>query len=245
MSFFEPSAETEKIVRFLRENTGNRHLMIGVSGGIDSSVVLKLASMAVDSNKIHAFFMPESSTSGGDSRDLHLLSENTGIPFATLEIDSIIESYVRLLGNQNKKALGNLKSRIRMTLLYFNSNLYNGLVLGTTNRSEYMTGYFTKFGDGACDIEPIMHLYKTQVKEIAEYLRLPDSIIRKPPSAGLWADQTDETELGISYAELDRILDMKHRGEQISGEKVVTVDNLISGSEHKRKPPLSIEFGKK
>ncbi len=242
MSFFNPSAETEKITKFLHDSAGSRPVVLGLSGGIDSSVVLKLCTLSFPAEQIHTFFLPEKGTPESDFKDIDLLLEGTGLKCRTIPIDGILDSYSAIIGKPDAASLGNLKSRIRMTLLYFYSNSLNGLVLGTTNRSEYMTGYFTKFGDGACDVEPIMHLYKTQVKEIALHLHLPDSIIRKPPTAGLWPDQTDERELGLSYAELDSILDRLDRGVEVSDEKLVTVNRLISGSEHKRNPPISLEF---
>lgn len=246
MGFFDPAAETDKIVEFLREFSGNRNVIIGVSGGIDSSVVMKLASIAFPRDRIYAFFLPETRTYEADSKDVGELSKSTGIAYRTLLIDPIVDSYIKVLNSDDKFALANLKARIRMTLLYYFSNIHNGIVLGTTNRSEYLTGYFTKFGDGACDVEPIMHLYKTQVREIAAYLGIPDNIISKPPSAGLWTGQTDEEELGISYSSLDAVLQKMDSGQPVdSPAEFQVVTELISRSEHKRNPPASMEFDRK
>ncbi len=246
MKFFDPTAETEKIVEFLKTEVGNRHAIIGISGGIDSSLVLKLASISLPGDRIHAFFLPEKRTPDADRKDVEELSVSTGIPYETIIIDPIVDSYRRATGNEDIRAIGNLKARIRMSLLYFYSNIYGGLVLGTTNRSEYMTGYFTKHGDGACDIEPIIHLYKTQEREIANRLGLPERIISKPPSAGLWSDQTDEEELGITYADLDSILQGIEEGNPVGKDNSVQiVRNLILQSEHKRIPPASIEIERK
>lgn len=243
MSFFDPAAETEKIIRFLQERVGGKHVIIGISGGIDSSVVLKISSLALKPESIHPFFLPEERTLQIDRTDVEELAKLSGVRYETKVIDPIVESFGTVLNSGSRTAMGNLKSRIRMTLLYFFSNMYDGLVLGTTNRTEHMTGYFTKYGDGGCDLEPIMHLYKTQVKEIAVHLGLPAHIINKPPTAGLWKDQTDEGELGISYRDLDLILQGMDSGiAPESDERVQIVNRLISESAHKRTLPESIEF---
>jgi NAD+ synthase len=146
-------------------------------------------------------------------------------------------------------AIGNLKARIRMSLLYYYANLKNYLVIGTGNKSEILIGYFTKHGDGACDMEPIGDLYKSEVFRLSEYLNVSEEILNKPPRAGLWANQTDEDEIGMSYSSLDKILylytekDMKNT--EIAQKLDISVDDVdmiitkIKRSEHKSKVPES------
>ena len=150
-------------------------------------------------------------------------------------------------GRENKTASGNLMARIRMCLLYYHANLSNMLVAGTGNKSEILCGYFTKYGDGGCDFLPIGDLYKTQVRELAEYMGIPGAIMEKVPSAGLWHGQSDEEELGITYELLDKILIELHDNEleipgvseklKIEKEVVERVEDLIKSSEHKRQMP--------
>jgi NAD+ synthase len=146
-------------------------------------------------------------------------------------------------------AVANLKPRIRMVILYEYANNHSCLVVGTTNRSEHEIGYFTKHGDGACDIEPIQHLYKTEIFELAKYLGIPDCIINKAPSADLWEGQTDEGEIGLTYKQLDKCLklwempdfdddDMKKVG--VTSKEVERVRSLLSKSGHKRRLPPCI-----
>jgi NAD+ synthase len=182
-------------------------------------------------------------TSRADHDDVKALSDKLGIIIQTIDITSPVESFRNLLGIRDMRFLGNVKSRVRMITLYYFSAFFNGLVVGTTNRSEYMTGYFTKFGDGACDIEPIMHLYKDEVRKIARYLRVPAHIIDKKPSAGLWESQTDEEEMGFTYDQLDSFL----RSHPSPGSGFVPgnpterrIFDMILKSEHKRHTPYSL-----
>jgi NAD+ synthase len=128
-----------------------------------------------------------------------------------------------------------------MSILYYQANTLDGIVIGTTNKSEFYTGYFTKFGDGGCDIEPILHLTKTEVRDLSAYLKLPQSIIVKPPSAGLWEGQTDEDELGIKYMDIDSAIEnLLIRRNQPSNPVEEKVSELVRASEHKRRLPESM-----
>ncbi len=128
-----------------------------------------------------------------------------------------------------------------MVILYYLANINDGLVIGTTNRTEYITGYYTKYGDGACDVEPIMHLLKFQVREMAKFLGVPESIIMKKPSAGLWENQTDEDEMGMSYDEMDEaIIRIFDRKEPPSGENDRKIMDMYGRSQHKRRMPASL-----
>ncbi len=224
---------------FLEKRTAGKPLIIAVSTGIDSAVVLMLCAR-MDRKSIHAYFMHDEATPESDFLDLAELEKSSGVSVEKFSIAEIEDSFQKTLNVKgDRKVLGNLKARIRMSILYYFANLYSGMVIGTTNRSEYLTGYFTKYGDGACDLEPILHLYKSEIKGIARYLGVPDSIIRKSPSAGLWPGQTDEAELGMTYDQLDIELRKAEEGSNRS-EVSENVLGLIRESEHKRRLPPSL-----
>ncbi len=196
----------EAIREFLKEKMGNAYAVVGISSGIDSSLVLTLLATAVDSDKIKAIFMPDKFTKKEDYGHVQLLSKSTGIKIDEINIEPIVESYRKVLQSDDKRLEGNIRSRIRANILYYYSNKLGGMVIGTTNRTEYLLGYYTKYGDGACDIEPIETLYKTDVRDMSKILKVPDPIIQKKPSAGLWENQYDEDELNMTYDEIDQIL---------------------------------------
>ncbi len=237
------STDLENIQNFLRANVGDRTVVIGVSGGIDSAVAFAISAKTFRPERIRAIFMPESPDEN-DLRDVRSLSAKFGVPVETLDIGDLLHSFIKKFNPSDKVAIGNLKARIRMIILYYFANSLNGLVLGTTNRTEFMTGYFTKYGDGACDLEPIMHLFKSDVREAASFLGVPEPIISRPPSAGLYEGQTDEKELGISYDRLDYILNkslFNGLNQEIPEEKRVI--DLLESSKHKRAMPKSLLTG--
>ncbi len=196
----------EAIREFLKEKIGSKYAVLGVSSGIDSSLVLTLLATSIDQDKIKAIFMPDRYTKQEDYDHIKMLSESTGVEIIEVNIENIFQSYRKILNSTDKKIEGNVRSRIRANILYYHANLLGGLVIGTTNKTEYLLGYYTKYGDGACDIEPIEGLYKTDVWDIASILKIPQSIIDKRPSAGLWEGQYDEEELKMNYREIDRAL---------------------------------------
>ena len=196
----------EAIREFLKEKIGSKYAVLGISSGIDSSLVLTLLATAIDQDKIKAIFMPDRYTKQEDYEHIKMLSESTGVEIIEVNIENIFQSYRKTLNSTDKKIEGNVRSRIRANILYYHANLLGGLVIGTTNRTEYLLGYYTKYGDGACDIEPIEGLYKTDVWDIASIMKIPQSIIDKRPSAGLWEGQYDEEELKMNYREIDRAL---------------------------------------
>ncbi len=230
--------ESKKILDFLGNSLKDKSAVIGVSGGIDSSLVLMMLREVVPEDRLKAIFMPDVSVGETDLKDILELEKVSGIRIQTIYIDNILKSYTSLLEIKDMKALGNVKSRVRMTILYYFANLNNALVVGTTNLTEYITGYFTKFGDGGCDLEPIIKLTKAQVRELAKEFNVPGSIIRKPPSAGLWKDQTDERELGYSYYVIDEEVQffVKH-GYFQHNEVGLRVKELYNESMHKRIMP--------
>ncbi len=229
---------TDKIQNFLKHHINNKKAILGVSGGIDSSLVLMLLKNSIQPDQIMAVFMPEIYTSEKDKNDIIQLENASGIPIKNVYIDNFVKSYESILEIKDKKLLGNIKSRIRMTILYYFANKEQGIVVGTTNLTEYITGYYTKFGDGGCDIEPLLQSTKTDVRSMSKEIGVPLPIIRKLPSAGLWTDQYDERELGFSYDELDSeieyFLSNKKFNDSIAGRKL---KSLYENSAHKRVMP--------
>lgn len=190
------------------EEAGVDGVVLGLSGGVDSSTVAFLCAEVLGGEKVLALSMPEEGTTNPQERkDARDVAEELGLDFRVLEISPILEKFEEIedFDEESRLPAANLRPRVRMTLLYYYANLLDRLVVGTSNRSEIRSGYFTKYGDGASDFEPLGCLYKTQVLELAKHLEVPEPIIRRPPSAGLWRGQTDESELGISYEQLDRI----------------------------------------
>ncbi len=229
----------EAIREFLKEKIGNAYAVVGISSGIDSSLVLTLLATAIDSDKINAIFMPDKFTKKEDYDHVQLLSKSTGIKIDEVNIEPIMESYRKVLQSDAKRLEGNIRSRIRANILYYYSNKLGGMVIGTTNRTEYLLGYYTKYGDGACDIEPIETLYKTDVRSIARILKLPDPIIQKKPSAGLWENQFDEDELNMTYDEIDQVLKDVFDLHILRGNYEKLVEIYLK-SMHKREMPRAM-----
>lgn len=197
-------------VQFIRdyvEQAGADGVVLGVSGGLDSAVCMALCAKAVDGEKsIAGLWMPYGDA---DTKYIDQIKKmyTPGI-IQTADITKTVDSFKTLTkSGKDKLRLGNIMARTRMTILYDFAKRFNLLVVGTSNRSEIMTGYTTKWGDGACDLAPIANLYKYEVVKMAKDLGVPDEIIQRPPSADLWEGQTDEDELGISYEDLDNILE--------------------------------------
>ncbi len=244
----------EKIVYFIKEKVDEANVggvVVGISGGVDSATTAFLAVKALGKDKVLGLIMPYYENQ--DVEDAKLVCETLGINYKIINIKPIVDAFEKNLDfKPNKITKGNIMVRTRMILLYAHANQYNLLVLGTSNKSELLTGYYTKWGDGASDYAPLINLYKTEVWEIAKRLGVPEKIIKKKPTAGLWIGQTDEDELGISYRLLDEILyrlvDLKMPKEKIAEElnipieKIKYVENLIKKSEHKRKLPVGPEI---
>lgn len=252
-----PKMDLEKtksdIVEFIKSKVDEANsdgIAIGLSGGIDSSLVAYLACEAVGKDNVFGIIMPSATTPTEDNIHGIEVAKNLGIDYKKIAIDSILNEYLSVTQLDNDDlAIGNLKARIRMSVLYYYANFKNYLVIGTGNKSEILIGYFTKHGDGACDMEPIGDLYKIEVFKLSEYLGISKQIIEKPPRAGLWNNQTDEDEIGMSYELLDEILylftekDMKNT--EIAEKLDISVDDVdmiitkINRSKHKSKVPES------
>jgi len=260
-SSFEIDCEAicSKIEKFIRDYVSQAKtngIVVGISGGIDSAVAAAISVRALGKEKVLGFILPSAKLDQSYEDDARKLAKQLGIKVKKIAISDLVEVFTKNVDNEiakNKLAVGNAMARFRMLLLYGYANHKNYLVLGTSNKTEIMVGYFTKYGDGGADFEPFGGLYKTHIRMLARYLDIPKEIIEKPPSAGLWEGQTDEGELGISFELLDKILlglKRKYPKEQIMKEleiDAVTVEKvqmMIKKTEHKRKMPPILEFEK-
>jgi NAD+ synthase len=259
-----PGRDQEKTVglisSFIDEKVKESHtsgVVIGLSGGLDSSTTAYLCAKTLRSDQILGIIMPTVTTSSEDVDDAIVVAEALGIEYEIIHVDNLITPFNDLCIHARDNvdlehrdiANANLKARIRMMILYYHANDLNRLVVGTGNRTELLVGYFTKYGDGGVDILPIGDLYKTEVRMLASQLRVPQKIIKKPPTAGLWAGQTDEDELGIKYELLDRMLYLmidKNLDDNdiaqklgISITEVLRIKMKINNSQHKSEPAQS------
>ncbi len=235
----------EKLISWIRDKVsaaGCKGIVVGMSGGLDSSVLAVLCQRAFPQNMLGVIMPCHSSQE--DEEHARTVANKFSIPTKTVVLDSVCDTLLNILpGGREEPAAkrlagANLKVRLRMLTLYYLANQLKYMVAGSSNRSELSTGYFTKYGDGGVDILPLGNLVKGQVRELASFLCIPQQIIDKPPSAGLWQGQTDEGELGLSYEELDRYL---VTGEA-STELREKIESMIAASNHKRLPPPVASF---
>jgi NAD+ synthase len=234
---------------FIREElakSGFSKGLLGLSGGLDSSVCAALAAQALGPGNVLGLLMPYGESFSGDRDDAGLIAGHLGIGTELVDIKPMIDAYFERHTADDKLRRGNKMARERMSILYDVSARDHSLILGTSNKTELLIGYGTIHGDMACAINPMGDLYKTQVRQLADHLGLPERVRTKAPTAGLWAGQTDEGELGMTYEELDKILyrlvDERERREEVlaAGFPPAKVDRilaLIRGSEFKRQPP--------
>lgn len=241
------------IVNFIQNKINEANacgLVIGLSGGIDSTLAVYLACEAIGKDKVFGIIMPSTTTPTEDKLHGTNIAQILGINYKEIAIDSVLDEF--LIVSQLKgdiKPVGNLKARIRMSIIYYFANSKNYLVCGTGNKSENLIGYFTKYGDGACDIDPIGELYKTNVYELSKFMSIPQEIIDKPPRAGLWNNQTDEDEIGMTYELLDKILylftEKKTGSVEIANKLNIDISEVemiikkVQTNEHKTKIPES------
>ena len=185
---------------------GFSRAVVGLSGGIDSALSCVLAAQALGPENVLAVRMPYQASSRDSLDHAQLLIDQLGVQSKTIEITDMVEPLIKLDPDMSKVRKGNLMARARMIVLYDQSEAFKGLVVGTSNKTEILLGYTTMFGDSASAINPIGDLYKTQVRQLSRALNIPAPIVDKPPSADLWAGQTDEDELGFTYEEADKLL---------------------------------------
>jgi NAD+ synthase len=251
--------EVEKrIRRFIKEyveKAGADGIVLGLSGGIDSGTVAALSSLAIGGGRVIGLMLPEKETyNSKDIDDAKFVAEKFGLKTQICDITTVLESFYKtipIFDQADKLCKGNIKARTRMIYLYYYANKLNRIVCGSSDKSETMMGYFTKWGDVAADLSPIMDLYKTQVRKLAEYLGFPAELAAKPSTPALWPNQLAETELGIKYETLDlilygleRFMTTKEIAQQLSIEKafVEEVKSRWLAIEHKRRMPLATKI---
>lgn len=240
--------EAERISSFISDycaRTGFQNLVIGLSGGIDSALSAALAVKAVGSDRVFAYNIPYRKSHPDSAADAALVAKHLNISIRSIDISPMTDSYFEA-NEADADALrkGNWMARLRMNVLYDQAAKHKALVVGTGNLTELMVGYCTQYGDSACAFEPIGHLYKTEVWGMARHLGLPDKVISKTPTADLWEGQSDEAELGITYQQLDAILDAiitNRATDSFPTEAVIKVKRLIANSAFKRTMPPAPE----
>jgi NAD+ synthase len=238
---------------------GATGVVIGVSGGIDSAVCAKLAVDALGSERVLLLFLPENDATPQVHWEItERFARSLGATYKVVDLTEIVKFQCEQLETEQFRPdpliIGNIKARLRMIVLYYYANILSRIVIGCNNKSELLTGYFTKYGDGASDIAPIGDLYKTQVIALAKYLKLPDHIISQVPSPDLVEGVTDEAELGVKYEVLDKILVGLERNlapEIIASvvgvdlTEVIRLKTIVERTRHKRKPPKVPKIGLK
>ncbi|WP_336014788.1 NAD+ synthase [Fusobacterium polymorphum] len=239
-----------ELVEFLRESlkkAGFSKAVLGLSGGIDSALVAYLLRDALGKENVLAIMMPYKSSNPDSLNHAKLVIEDLGINSKTIEITDMIDAYFKNEKEATSLRMGNKMARERMSILFDYSSKENALVVGTSNKTEIYLGYSTQFGDSACALNPIGDLYKTNIWDLSRYLKIPNELIEKKPSADLWEGQTDEQEMGLTYKEADqvlyRMLEENKKVEEVLAEgfNKDLVDNILrrmNRSEYKRRMPL-------
>ncbi|SDX67027.1 NAD+ synthase [Halobellus clavatus] len=256
LSDAELESTTEHLTAFLEgvvDDAGADGAVLGLSGGIDSTTVAYLAVEALGAEHVHGLVMPSVVNTEDNMSDAEWVAQELGIEYDVVEIQPIAESFFDAIPEaaDDRTAAGNVYVRTRAVLNYFVANYENKVVLGTGNRSEAMTGYFTKYGDQAVDCNPIGNLYKQQVRQLAAHLGVPEELVTKTPSAEMWSGQTDEEEMGLDYDTLDAVLALHIDGPlstaatvrqlDVTEAQVERVVELYEESVHKRSMPPAPE----
>lgn len=237
---FNANQEVEKIVGWLKEKVeeaGAKGVVFGLSGGIDSAVVAGLAKRAFPNNNL-GIIMPIHSNPQ-DELDAMKVADAFEISISKVDLSTVYDSFIEGLSfeGENKLASANLKPRLRMMTLYYYAQEMGYLVCGTSNKSEWHVGYFTKHGDSGVDLLPIIEFVKSEVRLLARELKVPNEVIEKPPTAGLWTGQTDEKEMGFTYEVLDNYIRTGEGPEEV----VAKIDRMNRISSHKRQFPAAYE----
>lgn len=236
LSINEPDVR-RLLIDFIRNqvtHNGFQKVIIGLSGGIDSTLACYLLTEALGADNVYGVRMPSTTSSSESMEHAQLVEKSTGITMMTIPIGGIVDAFISKLPDVDSIRKGNMMARIRMIVLFDQSAAKHALVVGTGNKTEILLGYSTLYGDAACAFNPLGDLYKTQIRQLAKAMKVPEAIIQKPPSADLWVGQTDEGELGFTYEQVDRLLFLlvdKHKTpaecEQLGFEKDF-IDQVIS-----------------
>lgn len=238
------------ISRFLQEELDKTDLegfVVGLSGGVDSAVAAALAAKAVGPDKVFCVMMPHQSSNPSSAADAAAMAQRFGLPSAKVDITPMVEAYFKEAPDATSLRRGNFMARVRMSVLFDLSMQRRSLVMGTSNKTELLLGYGTWYGDMASSLNPIGDLYKTQVWQMARFLEIPKAIIEKPPSADLWPGQTDEGEMGLTYADADAVLyllvDERYTVEEVAQfgfpiERVTDIIKRVEHSQYKRRLPI-------
>jgi NAD+ synthase len=249
---------TKNVLKFIQNqvhNSGFDGVVVNISGGIDSAVTLHLAVMALGPENVTAITIPERDvTPESDITDVILHCEQLNLTCNTVDITEILRVIRNIMPKYDvtdRITIGNIRSRLRMIIAYHHANTERRLVLGTSNKTELLTGFFTKHGDGGVDLMPLGDLWKYNIKELANYLEIPENIIKKPPSPGFYKGHTDEDELGMSYDNIDLILFGYNKGltiAEIVEETGIPIDEVkrilrrVKANQHKRRLPLILRL---
>ena len=245
-----PTIALSMIDRFLQEElvkTGLKGLVLGLSGGVDSALACALAAHALGPEKVLALKMPYRTSSPASDTDADAVIAQLGVRSDREDITPMVDAYFQGAGDAPALRRGNFMARVRMAVLFDRSAREGYLVLGTSNKTELLLGYGTWYGDMASSLNPIGDLYKGQVRQLSRHMGLPASVIEKAPSADLWPDQTDEGEMGVTYAEADAILcllvDERYTVEEVAAaghpiDRVQKILSMVEGSQYKRRLPI-------
>ncbi|WP_456435030.1 NAD+ synthase [Thermovibrio ammonificans] len=245
----DPAFIESVLAGFIREElqkAGFSKAVVGLSGGVDSSLAAFLAVKALGNNNVIGISMPYKTSSPSSREDAKLVAQVLGIEFHEIDITPQIDAYYSRFQEADPVRKGNKMARERMSILYDFAHWKGALVIGTSNKSELLIGYSTRWGDSAHDVNPLGDLYKTQVWQLAEFTGVPERIVKKKPSADLWPGQTDEGEIGLTYRELDQILigyvDLRLSSAELKKlfepKKVERVLSMVKRSQYKRKLPI-------